>query len=144
MAQLKHPPGPPMDLANMRRQGVHHLIAYCLNDSCRHQAMIDVSSYPGDTLVPWFRSKVTCAKCGARHNRIDVRPNWNEAPGSVDGWRGRQLGKRRNGHTPRGYPYNSKTCAGGFRACVNHYLKVGWRSPEASSYCSHACAAKRR
>jgi hypothetical protein len=26
----KHPPGPLMDLANMRRQGVHHLIAYRL------------------------------------------------------------------------------------------------------------------
>ncbi len=48
MAAPKHPPGPPMDLANMRRQGVHHLIAYCLNNSCRHQAIIDVSSYPGD------------------------------------------------------------------------------------------------
>jgi hypothetical protein len=24
----KHPPGPPMDLANMREQGVHHLIAF--------------------------------------------------------------------------------------------------------------------
>ena len=47
------------------------------------------------------------------------------------------------GHSPRGYPYNSKTCAGGFRACVNHHLKVGWQSPAASSYCSHACAAKR-
>jgi hypothetical protein len=35
----KHPPGPPMDLANMRRQGVRSLIAYCLNDSCRHQAL---------------------------------------------------------------------------------------------------------
>ena len=55
----------------MRRQGVHHLIAYCLNDACRHQAIIDVSSCPGDTLVPWFRSKVKCAKCGARGNRID-------------------------------------------------------------------------
>jgi hypothetical protein len=30
-----------MDLANMRELGVHHLIAYCLNDSCRHQALID-------------------------------------------------------------------------------------------------------
>jgi hypothetical protein len=34
-----------MDLGNMRRQGVHHLIAYCLNDSCRHQALIDVSRH---------------------------------------------------------------------------------------------------
>jgi hypothetical protein len=62
MANPKHPPGPPMTLAKMRRQGVHHLIAYCLNDACRHQALIDVSSYPGDTPVPWFRSKVKCAK----------------------------------------------------------------------------------
>jgi hypothetical protein len=64
-----------MDLANMRRQGVRRLIAYCLNDSCRHQALIDVSNYPGDTPVPWYRSKVKCGKCGARGNRIDVRPN---------------------------------------------------------------------
>ena len=55
-----------MPLGNMRRQGVHHLIAYCLNDSCRHQALIDVSSYPGDTLVTWFGGKVVCAKCGPR------------------------------------------------------------------------------
>jgi hypothetical protein len=72
-----------MDLANMRRQGVYRLVAYCLNDSCRHQALIDVSKYPGDTPVPWFRSKVKCAKCGARGNRIDVRPNWKEAPGTI-------------------------------------------------------------
>jgi hypothetical protein len=27
---------------------VQHLIAFCLNDACRHQALIDVSSYPGE------------------------------------------------------------------------------------------------
>jgi hypothetical protein len=47
---------PPMDLANMRRQGVHHLIAYCLNNACRHQAVIDVSSYPGDVYAGTRRS----------------------------------------------------------------------------------------
>jgi hypothetical protein len=52
-----------MNLANMRRQGVHHLIAYCHNDACRHQALIDVSQYPGDTLVTWFQSKDKCGKC---------------------------------------------------------------------------------
>ena len=35
MALRKHKPDPPMDLANMRRQGVHTLIAYCHNDACR-------------------------------------------------------------------------------------------------------------
>jgi hypothetical protein len=82
-----------MDLANMRRQGVRSLIAYCLNDSCRHQAIIDVSSYPGDTPVPWFESKVKCGKCGARGRRIDVRPNWKEKPGMPDNWQGRQFGR---------------------------------------------------
>jgi hypothetical protein len=46
----------------------------------RHTALLDVSSYPADTEVPWFRTRVVCAKCGARGNRIDVRPNWKEQP----------------------------------------------------------------
>jgi hypothetical protein len=41
-----------MTLANMYEQGVHHLIAFCHNDACRHQALIDVSNYPPETPVP--------------------------------------------------------------------------------------------
>ncbi len=85
---MKQPHGPPMDLANMRPQGVHHLIAYCHNDPCRHQAVIDVSSYAGDTPVPWFRTKMKCGKCGGR--RVDVRPNWKERSEAID-WRGRPV-----------------------------------------------------
>jgi hypothetical protein len=33
-----------MTLGSMRRQGVHHLIAFCHNGACRHQALIDVST----------------------------------------------------------------------------------------------------
>jgi hypothetical protein len=40
------------------------LIASCLNDACRHTALIDVSSYPAETEVPSFRLRVVCAKCG--------------------------------------------------------------------------------
>jgi hypothetical protein len=69
-----------MTLGNMRRLGVQRLIASCLNDACRHTALIDVSSYPAETEVPYFRSKVVCAKCGGRGNKIDVRPNWKEQP----------------------------------------------------------------
>jgi hypothetical protein len=76
----KHPPGEPMTPGNMRALGVERLLASCLNDACRHQGLVDVSSYPADTEVPWFRSRVKCAKCGARGNKIDVRPNWNEQP----------------------------------------------------------------
>ena len=35
-----------MTLANMRELGVHHRIGFCLDDACRHLALIDVSSYP--------------------------------------------------------------------------------------------------
>jgi hypothetical protein len=60
--------------------GVRRLIASCLNDACRHVALIDVSSHPAETEVPSFRSRVVCAKCGSRGNKIDVRPNWKEQP----------------------------------------------------------------
>jgi len=78
-----------MALGNMHKQGVRHLIAYCLNDSCRHQALIDVSKSPGDSPVPWFQSRVKCGKCGRRGRWVDVRPNWKEAPGTIDDWSGR-------------------------------------------------------
>jgi hypothetical protein len=80
MAKAKQPPGPLMDLGYMRKLGVQNLIAFCFNDTCRHQGLIDVSSYPPDTEVRWFRSRVVCAKCGGRGNKIDVRPNWKEQP----------------------------------------------------------------
>jgi hypothetical protein len=76
----KHPPGPPMTLGNMRHLGVNRLVASCLNPSCRHEGLIDVSKYSEDTEVPWFGTKVVCAKCGARGRHIDVRPNWKEQP----------------------------------------------------------------
>jgi hypothetical protein len=69
-----------MTLGNMRALGVQRLIASCLNDACRQTALIDVFSYATDTEVPWFRSRVVCAKCGGRGNKIDVRPNWKEQP----------------------------------------------------------------
>jgi hypothetical protein len=56
------------------------LIASCLNDACRHTALIEVWSYPAETEIPYFRSRVACAKCGSRGNKIDVRPNWKEQP----------------------------------------------------------------
>jgi hypothetical protein len=65
-----------MTLGNMRQLGVQRLLASCLNDACRHTALIDVSSYPADTEVPSFRLGVKYGKCGGR--RVDVRPNWKE------------------------------------------------------------------
>ena len=67
-----------MTLGNMRQLGERNLIAFCLNDACRHQALIDESSYPADTEVPSFQRRAKCGKCGGK--RIDVRPNWKEQP----------------------------------------------------------------
>jgi hypothetical protein len=41
MAKPKHP-GELMTLGNMRHLGVHRLVAYCLNRSCRHEGLIRV------------------------------------------------------------------------------------------------------
>ena len=60
----------------MRALGVKQLLASCLNDACRHQALIDVSSYPGDTEVASLQRRAACGKCGGK--RVDVRPNWKE------------------------------------------------------------------
>jgi hypothetical protein len=80
MSRQKQPAGPPMTLGNMRDLGVQRLIASCLNNDCRHTALIDVRSYPPETEILYFKSRVVCAKCGSRGNRIDVRPNWKEQP----------------------------------------------------------------
>jgi len=65
----KHPPGPPMRLANLYEQGVHHLIAYCLNDACRHTGLIDVSSYPAWTEVPSFQRRAKVRELRQAHRR---------------------------------------------------------------------------
>jgi hypothetical protein len=53
-----------MTLGNMGKLGVHRLVAYCLNPSCRHEGLIDVSKFADDVEVPSFGRKVVCAKCG--------------------------------------------------------------------------------
>jgi hypothetical protein len=43
----KRPPGPPMTLDSMRQLGLHRVLVSCLR--CRHEGLIDVSSYWADT-----------------------------------------------------------------------------------------------
>ena len=64
----KRPPGPPMTLGNMRKLGVQNLLASCLNDACRHTALIDVSSYPAETEIPWFSTRAICARTPGHQN----------------------------------------------------------------------------
>lgn len=65
--------GPPMDLANMRKNGVHALAVSCLD--CTHRVDINVDDHPGHLPVKSFEPRMVCGKCGSK--RIDVRPAWH-------------------------------------------------------------------
>jgi hypothetical protein len=86
MVQVRHPHGPPMNLGNMRKQGVRGLSVTCLNHACWHHTVVNVDSYPHEVEVPCFGSCLKCSKYGVW--RVDVRPNWKEAS-PVQVWRGR-------------------------------------------------------
>jgi hypothetical protein len=64
----------PMDLANMRQNGVRSLAIQC--HQCRHEIVMNVDLWPAETEVPSFGPKMVCTKCGTIG--ADVRPNWQE------------------------------------------------------------------
>jgi hypothetical protein len=64
----------PMDLANMRENGVRSLNVQCWQ--CRHQVIVNVDHLPGDLTVKSFEPRMVCTKCGTIG--ADVRPNWRE------------------------------------------------------------------
>jgi hypothetical protein len=64
----------PMDLANMRQNGVRSLAIQC--HQCRHEVIMNVDHLPGRVTVPSFGPKMVCTKCGTIG--ADVRPNWRE------------------------------------------------------------------
>jgi hypothetical protein len=64
----------PMDLANMRQNGVRSLAVHC--HGCRHEVIMNVDHLAGDVTVPSLGPKMVCTKCGTIGT--DVRPNWLE------------------------------------------------------------------
>lgn len=67
--------GPPMDLANMRKNGVRSLAAWCLEPDCRHEATVNVDHLPDHIAVPSLARRMKCSKCGSRN--VSARPAWN-------------------------------------------------------------------
>lgn len=74
---MSEQPSPAMDLANMRKNGVRHVVAYCL--VCNHSADVLVDHLPEDTPVPSLKRRMRCSACGSRD--IDVRPAWHRKDG---------------------------------------------------------------
>jgi hypothetical protein len=68
-------PGPPMDLANMRQNGVRSISVQCID--CGHDAIVNLDTYPDRVAVKSFEGRMLC-KCGSK--RSDVQPNWLEVP----------------------------------------------------------------
>jgi hypothetical protein len=64
----------PMDLANMRQNGVRSLLIWCIN--CHHEKIMNVDHLPGDLTVPSLGLRMSCTKCGTVG--ANVRPNWTE------------------------------------------------------------------
>jgi ribosomal protein S27AE len=64
----------PMDLANMRENGVHALAVRC--PQCRDETIINADHWPGDLTVKSLEPRMVCTKCGTIG--ADVRPNWKE------------------------------------------------------------------
>jgi hypothetical protein len=75
MAQKK-PSGPPMDLDNMRHNGIRGLLVSCR--SCRVDCVLNMDAYDGSLTVPSFGPRMVCQACGTKG--ADVRPNWGEQP----------------------------------------------------------------
>jgi hypothetical protein len=65
--------GPPMTLANMRKNGVRAVIAAC--QVCGHKADVNVDVLPETIVVPETGRRLRCSQCGGK--RIDTRPAWH-------------------------------------------------------------------
>jgi hypothetical protein len=70
----KAPPVAPMDLKNMRQNGVHSLLVCCLK--CGAQRVLSVDDQPENLTVKSFGPRMVCSSCGAKG--ADVRPNWSD------------------------------------------------------------------
>jgi ribosomal protein S27AE len=64
----------PLDLANMRENGVRSLEVQC--PQCQHKVIMNVDHLLGDLTVPSFGPRMVCTKCGMIG--ADARPNWPE------------------------------------------------------------------
>ena len=68
--------GAMMTLRNMRENGVRSLAVTRGALWCHHQAVLDVSGFAANVVVPSFGPRMVYTVCGAIG--ADARPNWNE------------------------------------------------------------------
>ena len=64
----------PMNLGNMRQNGVRGLFVTC--GACCYTTSINLDAWPCNVLVPSFGPRMRCTTCG--HLGGNAIPNWNE------------------------------------------------------------------
>jgi rRNA maturation protein Nop10 len=72
---MRNNPGPPMTLANMRKNGVRAVSAAC--EACGHKADVNVDALPETVTVPKAGQRLRCSACGGK--TISTRPAWHTA-----------------------------------------------------------------
>ena len=60
----KRPPGPAMDLKNMRENGVRSLRVHCLH--CGIERTVNVDDQPEHLTVKSFERRMACVNCGGQ------------------------------------------------------------------------------
>jgi len=68
--KAKPPATPPMDLANMRANGVRHVTAFCID--CHHEADVLADRWDDREAVPGLARLFRCSECGSQ--KVQVRP----------------------------------------------------------------------
>jgi hypothetical protein len=71
--------GPPMDLANMRQNGVRSLSVSC--PACHRSVRFNVDTYADDVPLTAFGPRMVCTRCGMIG--ADARPDWTERPAII-------------------------------------------------------------
>lgn len=66
-------PLPPMDLANMRANGVRHLTVTCV--PCWRHVDVLADQWAADEPVPAMARRFRCSICGSKN--VQTRPAWH-------------------------------------------------------------------
>jgi hypothetical protein len=61
---MRSKPGPPMTLANMRKNGVRAVSATC--EACSHSADVNVDALPETVTVPNAGLRLRCSRYGGK------------------------------------------------------------------------------